>query len=147
MERKDFQLSKAKLVDGGLEVTYKKIITNGDEVYTSKIHEECTREYHPDLRNSFKACDDCFNEVFSVKDKIETRGISLSGVGDNTGVVLTGVYTTANGQKVAVNSPRIRFGSDSFGFEEELEELVHTIEDELFAYLYEGKQAQLELFE
>ena len=34
----------------------------------------------------------------------------------------------------------------SFGFEEELEEIVGKIEREVYAYLFDGKQAQLSLF-
>ena len=142
MERKNFQLIKAKIVRGSLEVAYKKTINEGGEVYTSKASEECTREFHPDLLSAFKACDECFNDAFGVKERISTVGISLSG----TGVVLTGLYRVANDQCVAVNTPRIRTDSDSFGFEDELRDLVQTIEDEVFAYLYEGKQAQLQLF-
>ena len=34
----------------------------------------------------------------------------------------------------------------SFGFEEELETIIEQIKEEVFAYLFEGKQAQLSLF-
>ncbi len=33
-----------------------------------------------------------------------------------------------------------------FGFEEELEEIVADIENEVYAFLFKGKKAQLELF-
>ena len=62
------------------------------------------------------------------------------------GVVITAVYTTANGLKTCINTPRIKMATISFGFEEELEEIVGKIEREVYAYLFDGKQAQLSLF-
>lgn len=77
---------------------------------------------------------------------IEVRGVSFSGQDDNVGVVLTGLFTVSNNQKTAINSPRLKFNSETFGFEEELEEIAADIETEVYAFLFKGKKAQLELF-
>ena len=77
---------------------------------------------------------------------IEVRGVSFSGQDDNVGVVLTGLFTVSNNQKTAINSPRLKFNIETFGFEEELEEIVADIENEVYAFLFKGKKAQLELF-
>ena len=77
---------------------------------------------------------------------IEVRGVSYSGQDDNVGVVLTGLFTVSNNQKTAINSPRLKFNTETFGFEEELEEIVADIENEVYAFLFKGKKAQLELF-
>ena len=79
-------------------------------------------------------------------NNIEVRGISLSGKDDNAGVIITGLFTTYNNQKTCINSPRIKLSVDSFGFEEELEEIVTEIEEEVYDFLFKGKKAQLELF-
>ena len=72
--------------------------------------------------------------------------MSFSGQDDNVGVVLTGLFTVSNNQKTAINSPRLKFNTETFGFEEELEEIVANIETEVYAFLFKGKKAQLELF-
>ena len=77
---------------------------------------------------------------------IEVRGVSFSGQDDNVGIVLTGLFTVSNGQKTAINSPRLKFNTEKFGFEEELEEIAADIETEVYAFLFKGKKAQLELF-
>ena len=77
---------------------------------------------------------------------IEVRGVSYSGQDDNVGVVLTGLFTVSNNQKTAINSPRLKFNTETFGFEEELEEIVSDIENEVYEFLFKGKKAQLELF-
>ena len=77
---------------------------------------------------------------------IEVWGVSFSGQDDNVGVVLTGLFTVFNNQKTAINSPRLKFNTETFGFEEELEAIVSDIENEVYAFLFKGKKAQLELF-
>ena len=77
---------------------------------------------------------------------IEVRGVSFSGQDDNVGVVLTGLFTVSNNQKTAINSPRLKFNTETFGFETELEAIVAGIENEVYAFLFKGKKAQLELF-
>jgi hypothetical protein len=78
--------------------------------------------------------------------KIEVRGVAWSGTGDNTGVVITSVFETPNGLKTCINTPRIKMATISFGFEEELEQIVERIKTEVYAYLFRGKQAQMSLF-
>ena len=41
---------------------------------------------------------------------------------------------------------RLKFNTETFGFEEELEEIAADIETEVYAFLFKGKKAQLELF-
>lgn len=79
-------------------------------------------------------------------ENIEVRGVSFSGQDDNVGVVLTGLFTVSNNQKTAINSPRLKFNTETFGFEEEFEAIVADIENEVYAFLFKGKKAQLELF-
>ncbi len=78
-------------------------------------------------------------------NKITVTGLSVSGLDNNKGVIITGTYQCKNGAKIAVNSPRIRFASEIMGFESELEELCNIIESEAYLYTFEGKQAQAEI--
>lgn len=171
-----FSLSKVKLVkDGGLEVHYEVTEVIGSEAYTNKYHVINTKDIHPDLFNLFKSLTPIMGRIFKVTsflsmveadefkatkkqnesarsfaerclDDIEIRGISLSGQDDNVGVIITGIFTVANGLKTCINSPRIKMSVESFGFEEELENIISDIEQEVYEYLFKGKKAQLELF-
>lgn len=173
---KNFSLSKVKLVkDGGLDVHYEVIETIGSESYSNKYHVESGKDIHPDLRDCFDRLRPVMGRVFNLTsflslienpnfdaderqehiardfadeclDNIEVRGVSLSGTGDNVGVVLTGLFAVSNNQKTAINTPRLKFNTETFGFEEELEEIVGDIEAEVYAFLFKGKKAQLELF-
>lgn len=171
-----FSLAKVKLLkDGGLSAQYEVVETIGTESYTNDFEIESPKDIHPDLRECFDRLRPIMARIFNVtsflsllegKDfgasksqteaarnfademlkNIEIRGISYSGVGDNVGVVINGLLFVANNQKVAINSPCIKFTSITFGFEEELEEIAADIENEVYAFLFEGKKAQTELF-
>ena len=173
---KAFALSKVKtLKDGGLDVHYEVTETIGNESYTNKYHVESAKDIHPDLRDCFDRLRPIMGRIFNITSflsmvetsdfkatkkqselsrdfadeilkNIEVRGVSYSGQDDNVGVVLTGLFTVFNNQKTAINSPRLKFNTETFGFEEELEANVAEIENEVYAFLFKGKKAQLELF-
>ena len=174
--KKAFALSKVKLLkDGGLNAQYEVVETIGTESYTNNYVIESAKEIHPDLRECFDKLRPIMARIFNVtsfltlvegKDfkatkaqtdaardfadecmkNIEIKGLSYSGTGDNVGVVITGMFTVSNNQKTAINSPRLKFTSITFGFEEELEQIAADIENEVYAFLFEGKKAQTELF-
>lgn len=173
---KAFALSKVKtLKDGGLDVHYEVTETIGNESYTNKYHVESAKDIHPDLWDCFDRLRPIMGRIFNITSflsmvetsdfkatkkqselsrdfademlkNIEVRGVSFSGQDDNVGVVLTGLFTVSNNQKTAINSPRLKFNTETFGFEEELEEIAADIETEVYAFLFKGKKAQLELF-
>ena len=172
----NFKLSKVKLIkDGGLDCQYEVEEVVGQEVYHNKYNSESPKQEHPDLKNCFnklkpiiariyhltffktlmdtqefkasrvqiEVADKAFEEVM---EKVDVTGISLSGEDENVGIVITGTFTADTNQKMAINSHRIRLEGDHYGFEEELGEIVSEIEEEVYAYLFEDKQAQLQLF-
>lgn len=173
---KSFALSKVKtLKNGGLDVHYEVTETIGNESYTNKYHVESAKDIHPDLRECFDRLRPIMGRIFNITSflsmvetddfkanknqkevarnfademlkNIKVRGVSYSGQDDNVGVVLTGLFTVSNNQKTAINSPRLKFNTEMFGFEEELEAIVADIENEVYAFLFKGKKAQLELF-
>ena len=174
--KEKFSLSKVKLLkDGGLDVHYEVTEVVGNESYTNKYHVESAKDIHPDLRDCFDRLRPIMGRIFYITSflsmvetsdfkatkkqselsrdfademlkNIEVRGVSFSGQDDNVGVVLTGLFTVSNNQKTAINSPRLKFNTETFGFEEELEEIAADIENEVYAFLFKGKKAQLELF-
>ena len=175
-KEKNFALSKVKVVkDGGLDVHFEVTETVGNESYTNKYHVESAKDIHPDLRGCFKDLRPIMGRIFNLTSflsvmetpdfkankaqnaaardfadellqKIEVRGISLSGQDDNVGVLITGLLEVLAGQKTAITSPRIKFSNINYGFEEELEDIISRIETEVYAFLFKGKKAQLELF-
>ena len=174
--KEKFSLSKVKLLkDGGLDVHYEVTEVVGNESYTNKYHVESAKDIHPDLRNCFDRLRPIMGRIFNITSflsmvetsdfkatkkqselsrdfademlkNIEVRGVSFSGQDDNVGVVLTGLFTVSNNQKTAINSPRLKFNTETFGFEEELEEIAADIENKVYAFLFKGEKAQLELF-
>lgn len=173
---KAFALSKVKtLKNGGLDVHYEVTETIGNESYTNKYHVESAKDIHPDLRDCFDRLRPIMGRIFNITSflsmvgtsdfkatekqnelsrdfademlkKIKVRGLSFSGQDDNVGVVLTGLFAVLDDQKTAINSPRLNFNTKVFGFEKELEEIAADIETEVYAFLFKGKKAQLELF-
>lgn len=173
---KAFALSKVKtLKGGGLDVHYEVTETIGNESYTNKYHVESAKDIHPDLRDCFNRLRPIMGRIFNITSflsivetpdfkatqkqnelsrdfademlkNIKVRGVSFSGQNDNVGVVLTGSFTVSDDQKTAINSPRLNFNTKVFGFEKELEEIAADIETEVYAFLFKGKKAQLELF-
>lgn len=171
-----FSLSKVKLLkDGGLDVHYEVTEVVDNESYTNKYHVLSAKDIHPDLRNLFNDLRPIMGRIFNITsfktlmetpdfkatkkqteiaenfakeclNNIEVRGVSLSGQDDNVGVVLTGLFTVSNNQKTAINTPRLKYNTETFGFEERLETIVQGIEEEVYAFLFKGKKAQLELF-
>lgn len=77
--------------------------------------------------------------------KITVTGVAISGYESNKGAIITGTYLCKNGSKIAINSPRIRFEGESFGFEQSVMEICQVIEEESYLYTFEGKQAQQEI--
>lgn len=173
---KDFNLSKVKLLPkGGIQAEYQITqVVNGENSVIDR-NETCTRDIHPDLRGLFEDLRNIVGRVFNITSfltflesdeinlpeskraaarlfadellqKIDVRGVSWSGNGDNAGVVITAVFETPNGLKTCINTPRIKMATISFGFEEELEQIADSIKTEVYAYLFKGKQAQLSLF-
>ena len=173
---KDFNLSKVKLLPkGGIQAEYQVTQTIDGDASLIDRNETCTRDVHPDLAAAFEDLRTIVGRVFNITSfltllesdemklpeskimlarsfadellsKIEVRGVSWSGTGDNVGVVITAVFETPNGLKTCINTPRIKMAQISFGFEEELETIAESIKTEVYAYLFKGKQAQLSLF-
>lgn len=171
-----FYLGTVKIINGGgLDVHFDVEEKCGEEIYRENYHLASSKDIHPDLWDCFDRLRPIMGRIFNITSflslietsdfkatkkqselsrdfademlkNIEVRGVSFSGQDDNVGVVLTGLFTVSNNQKTAIKSPRLKFNTETFGFEEELEEIATDIETEVYAFLFKGKKAQLELF-
>jgi hypothetical protein len=102
---------------------------------------------------------EAFQEVASLIDKmvlenmkkITVTGVSITGEkregADNRAIVITAKMHQANGGQIAMNSPRIKLNQERFGFEDQLTTIIEKLEEEVKQYLFEGKKAQLDLFD
>ena len=80
-------------------------------------------------------------------DNIRITGVALSGIDENRGIIITATFTADTNQVMAINTHRIKFvGKSHYGFEEDIEKVVESLEKEVFEFIYEGKAAQLEIF-
>ena len=174
---KAFSLSKVKVISGGgLDVNFEVEEAIGAEVYRENYHLASSKEIHPDLQKLFDRLKPIMARVYhlsffrtlldtpdfkatkkqkelaeiafkEITNKISVTGVSLSGKDDNVGVVITGAFTADSNQKMAINSHRMKFNDERYGFEEELEEIVGDIDREVYAFLFKNKKAQLTLFD
>ncbi len=174
---KAFFLNKVKTISGGgLDVHFEVEETCGQEIYRENYHLASSKEIHPDLQKLFdklkpimariyhlsffktimetpefeatESQKEIANKAFQdVLNKIQVKGISLSGKDENAGVVLTGTFTADSNQKMAINSHRMKFSDERYGFEQQLEETISDIESEVYKFLFKNKRAQLELFD
>jgi hypothetical protein len=151
-KREAFTLKKVKRTKkGGLEVSYEILNGNGNR---QTIAVESSKVAHPDL---FKQLDDLMPIVVGIlrveektdddRDRVTVTGVSVSGAGDTYGVIITATLMIEEGNtKIAVNTPRIDTAKSTYGIEGEVEDAVDVLAEEVFCYLFEDKQAQLELF-
>lgn len=172
----NFNLSKIKtLPGGGLRINYQVTQNVAGETALIDRDETSSRLIHPDLQDLFDALRPIVGRVFGFTSfltlvegkemgltegkkalarafadellkRIEIRGIALSGSEEKRGVIITAVLETSERVKTCINTPRLQLATETFGFEEQLTEIVEKISAEVQAYLFKGKQAQLSLF-
>ena len=173
---KDFNLQKVKLLpNGGLSAKYQLTEIIGSDPSVTDYQAEVSRDIHPDLQHLFKDLRSVVGRVFGLTSfltitdgkelglteakkeiareyangilaKIDVRGVTYSGCDESRGIIITSVYETPNGLKTCINTPNIKIAQISFGFEEEIEQITEAIKSEVYAFLFNGKQAQLSLF-
>lgn len=115
-------------------------IFNRDSIsYLSMVERGCFNASKADV-------DYVRNFVRKVSENIEVNGVSISGKDENIGVILTGLYTVSDDMQTCIRSPKIKLNKNRFGFEQDLYDILGMIESEVYAFLFKGKKAQLELF-
>lgn len=171
-----FKLSKVQLQgNGSVKVNYEICESVGGVEYTNKYKIESTKEIHPDMKylfarlvdvlavtcNAYKLVDTVslskFNateeqkeiareETEATTEGITVKSVTLSGKDDNAGCIISGEMEVKHGLKATVITPRLKYNEEIFGFEHELGTMLMKLQEEIDAYLFKGKHAQLELF-
>lgn len=174
--RERFTLLKVKLLKNeALDVHFVYQVIDGATQYDLKDHIESPIVPHPDLRDRVTRLNTYVARIYaltffrdmilqpefeatpkqseaaeryyqSILERIKVTGVCLSGNDKHKGCIITAVFMAENRIPMALNTHRIRFSESRYGFEEELGEICEEIESECFEYLYNNKQAQLDLF-
>ena len=107
-------------------------------------------EYH----DAKKVDDDYFEEQPSLFqesffEKVFVTQVALTGHDENSGVVLTGFRLLADGSKLNLNTPNLKFEYSDYKFRNELSEAVDELTAEAMLALTERKRkiVQADLFE
>lgn len=105
----------------------------------------------PDFKANAKQKKDARDFAKKLLGRIAIKGITFNGQDDNVSIIITsmlGAPGDDNGDKTAsaINTPKLRYSLEKYGFEQELEEIAGNIEREVYEYLFNGKKAQQELF-
>lgn len=171
-----FTLKKVKRVkNGGLEIHWEIKDTVGQETYYDESNKKSSKEPHEDLMTilrsfapevgkilklnaveltvkgkEFGATEQQIKDAEKAKidlyNRVRVNGIAITGMGENRGAKILAVYQPDTMQALAVN-PGIRFNTEVYGFESEIEDKIALLEKECYLYLFDEKRAQLDLFD
>ena len=171
-----FKLTKVQLQgNGSVKVNYEICESVGGIEYTNKYKIESTKEIHPDMKHLFACLVDVLADTCNVYKLVDTvclskfeatdeqkaiareeleaiieemavKSVTLSGKDDNAGCLISGEMEIKHGLKATLISPRLKYNEGIFGFESELQSVLTALQKEIYAYLFQGKHAELEVF-
>lgn len=171
-----FKFSKVQLKDNGcIKVNYEICENVGGIEYTNKYKIESTKEIHPDMKHLFACLIDVLADTCNVyrfedaiylpkfkateeqktiakeeteaaTEGITVKSVTLSGEDDNAGCIISGEMEVKHGLRATVITPRLKYNEEIFGFEHELGDVLTALQREIYAYLFQGKKAELEVF-
>lgn len=171
-----FKLSKVQLKDNDcIKVSYEVCESVDDIKYTNKYKIESTKEVHQDMKHLFACLVDVLAEMSNAYKLVDTvslsafeateeqkviareetgvtiegmavKSVTLSGKGDNAGCIISGEMEVKHGLKATVITPRLKYNEEIFGFEHGLGTVLMSLQKEIYAYLFQGKKAELEVF-
>ena len=94
------------------------------------------------VEKAYEKCGKLFDQIDQeIYESVEVTGIALSGDKNNREVIITGkrrIHHTGG----AMNSPKMAFDGEVFGFESKVAELCEKIIEEAKLYALEDKSSQ-----
>lgn len=152
-KKTNFKLKKFVINDGKTSVDYSyKHDENPDSEIRVYPGVKIPLQPHPDLVSLFNQFREYVLKEFYIDPTVENlaqvtvKSITLSGDGDNTGIIISSVFDTLHGGKVALNTSNIILSGEDTGLEAEIDAILDSIIDEVFQYLFKGKRADPTLF-
>ena len=167
LKESQFDLQKVKLDKNEVLVDFIKVDSNEDGGKTkTPVSMKPPYQVHPDLASALSSMKETvlkdfgYNKLLDASkgdDKVieawnelicntTVTGVALGGSDQLRGAVITAKIKTDTGTR-GVSTKRIVFSSDKLGYEKKIEETIKTVTSEVYKYLFEGKRAQLELFD
>ena len=168
LEYKNFELKKFKMEKKGVDVSHHE--SGSDAGLVSKVGETIP---HPDLKNTMDELKPLMakrlgllegtdlarhllkNDLDQLKivldlekliiSRCNVNGLTFTGSGEKFGVIITGSILVPETGSVGMAVPKITFGIDILGYEEEVEEICEKVKKEVFAYRFLNKKQQLDL--
>lgn len=163
-----FDLINFKASNSGISAVYYNLLDRD-----TKQKRDCDRVPHPDLFEALNALRTYFlnktgfSEGFDfarehLRDNAEALELAINGYGKliertkitgltyngdevNEGVSIIGYVKYPGGSGTGLSSKKIGFGKSKLGYEEEVEDRCELIKQEVYNYLFLGKQAQQEI--
>lgn len=153
----EFVLKSFCLGAGEIDCKYRTTETDNEVTTEQEYHVKVTRPAHADLENLFKK--DLAAVVAHIFDntediaalelldnlRVEPNGISFAGKDENLGIIIKGVRHTKFGD-VKFTTPRIKFLAGDNEVCARLTVFAQKAIEEIKAYLFEGKQAEMQIF-
>lgn len=144
-----FELKSFKLAEFGVDCKYKLAETDDDGVVAENdYHVKVSRPIHRDLEQLFSVdLVQILADIFGAEDNeaIVPNGISFAGKNDNVGVAISGDLKTKIG-KVSFKTKRVKYLTGTSDFAAKLTVFADKIVDEVHAYLFENKTAEMAVF-
>ncbi len=173
----NFTLKSLKLPNkGGVEIEYQYELSVRDEIHKVSDKLTSSVEPHPDVSSILRSLKEYYleitllkkiynvvdreefkanqiqrnmmdNMVEDIKRRVKITKVALSGKDEKSGVIITGVIEAETGQGMALNTHRITFSNETYGFEDELQGKIDDLINECYQYMYENKVAEPDMFE
>lgn len=155
--KKEFQLKSFKLEKFGVSCKYRITEIDDDGVTTENDYNvKVSRPVHRDIELIFgsKLTDivadilgrpKVAGEGMSEDLYIQPNAVAMSGSDDGAGIVISGTIRTFYGD-VAFRTPRIKYRALDWDVCGPLTVLVDELTDEAYAYLFENKGEEMEVF-
>lgn len=169
-----FELKKLKIGMEGVDCHYNLEETGDDGItHTFVNHVKDSREIHPDLSDLFEQLKPMIAEILGIesmhpelgpgmefaseetkelcekvgnmKNRIVPIGVAFAGKNDNIGISIIGELRTKWGS-ISFKTPRLKYKIGDSKLCAKLTVWSNAIINEMHAYLFEGKTADLETF-
>ena len=145
---KTFELKAIELATA-VDCKYIASETSDDNITSeNEYHVKVARPIHLDLRDLFEK--DLTRIVCAVLNVTEDypvipTGVSFAGKNDNVGIRISGTIATAFGY-VKFKTPRIKYKTGETKVDAELTIWVDKLISEVYAFLFDNKMAEMEVF-
>lgn len=148
--QEEFTLKMLKYLDKSFEIQgTANYSSDGQQKERNYDQDSSTILPHADLKAILKSWDKKLADTYGFTNeqtkKVACTGCITSGTDESFGLKLTGKYEMPSGNVVSINSHKIFFSQEYYGWHKELQEEWELMQIEGYAYIFEDKQEDLQL--